>query len=623
MARRSSPAVENLENRQLLTGVIMDVATLPSAVRIGPMAVNTDGAIWFAERNADGSGVNQIARLTPGGFRSEFTLPEAATPRTIGAIAPDGQGSMWLTASSPDPTDGASAGQAMVGKMDEKGVLTEFKVTSPGDRPGSAVAAADGGLWLAVTRAKGSASILKVSSDGTPTEFPVDGASSLTWLTLGKDGDLWFVDGQKIGRMTSEGEIRRFDLPAPADDSVIDLSNAHLTLAGDGNVWFLGLGGLNRIDANGEVKSYPAPTTTLTSLSSASDGNLWFSFLPPETGPYSDSPGAMVARMTPDGRTTVVPERVDDTGNPVLRMASGRDGAIWLDEGGTILSRLSLASVPSFTAPIIRPTTPRYLTTVPGRPVEGTIVSFVPNLAEATPRTYTATIDWGDGTMESASIVRNSSGGYEVMGTHLYEGEPGDWKDIRVSVQDDNGGVSLIFNRVNIQDPTPTPTPTPAPTPTPIPPRLGPTNPAMGPWRTFPNRPARPSVPQNPTLTPPPVTPTPTQTPTQTPSAPLVTNPSTPLPAGHLTPTNPTPGTTSPITPARPTATSPATDPWSPYRRPGLLNETLYAGRMPRSPRRGPQVPSQRPLLIVGQATPRGPIARFPQVRPGARLPRR
>lgn len=619
--RRTSPVIENLESRQLLTGIIMDVATLPESVKVGPMAVNVDGSVWFAERNADGSGVNQIARLTPGGFRSEFALPASAGPRTIGALTPDGKGAMWLTSNVPASAEGTSESLGSVAKMDESGVLTEFKLPSTGDRPGSAVAAADGGLWLALTHPSDGATILKMAPDGGTKEFPVEGATSLTWLTLGKNGNIWFVNGERIGTMTPAGEVQMFDLPAPADGSKVDLSNAHLTTASDGNIWFLGLGGLNRITPTGDLKSYPSPTTSLTSLSTASDGNLWFSFLPPATGAYSDSPGALVARMTPDGRTTVVPEHVDSTGHPVLRMVSGNDAAIWLDEGGSIVSRLSLASVPNFTAPIIRPTTRSFFTIEPGKAVQGTIVSFVPNLAEASPRTYAATIEWGDGGAEAAKVVRNASGDYEVLGSHVYTAEPDSWMDIKVTIKDDSGGISVIFNRVHLQTPTLAPTPVPS-------------TPDPGPWRNFPNRPVRPNVPATPT-----------------PAAPSPNGPGNPIPAGNITPVNPSPTTprpglpvTTPVskptptptpitarpptptrtpTPARPTTTTGPVDPYASFRRPGLMNETLSMGRLPRSQRFAALSTTQRPPARIGLAAPRGPIAQFPRDRLTARLPRR
>jgi len=630
-ARRVTPGVEGLEARQLLTGAINDIISLGEGVRVGALAVNFDGAAWFAERNADGSGVDQIGRVTPGGFRSAFDLPDVETPRTIGALAPTPTGTVWYTATEAPSADGATPGAGNVGKIEPKGAVTEYPLPSPGDRPGTAVASADGGLWVAVSNPVDGYAIVKFDAEGSPTRFPLKDAASVNWLTLGKTGDLWFVDGEKIGKMTPNGEVSRFDLPAPADGSAIDLSNAHLTTASDGNIWFLGMGGLNRISPTGELKAFPAQET-ITSLGTASDGNLWFTFLPTATGAYSESKGALVGRMTPDGRSMVLPDRVDEAGTPVLRTAWGNDGSLWLDEGGATLSRISLASVPTFTPPIIRPTTQGLITVEPGKPVDGTIVSFVPNLAESTPRGYAATVDWGDGTVEPVSVVPNANGGYDVKGVHQYNGNPDTWYTVQVSVRDDSGGVSMIFNRVNVKTPAINPTPAPVVTPTP-----GPQNPNAGPWRTFPERPVRPNAPQAPTPTParptPVPMPTPIPTPTPVPTQPVATAPGNPVPAGNVSPVSqpqaPTPTPTpTPAVPARPVA-QPAVDPWAAYRRPGQLSETISQARLPRVPRQAPQVQARRtfvPNRLTPTGVPRGPLSQFSQLRqgvPGARFPRR
>ena len=81
----------------------------------------------------------------------------------------------------------------------------------------------------------------------------------------------------------------------------------------------------------------------------ASDGQVWFSFLPPAGTTLASAPGAVLARMAPGGSPTVLSDRADTTGSPVLRMASGHDAGIWLAEGSGTLARVNLTSVPSFT----------------------------------------------------------------------------------------------------------------------------------------------------------------------------------------------------------------------------------------------------------------------------------
>ena len=50
----------------------------------------------------------------------------------------------------------------------------------------------------------------------------------------------------------------------------------------------------------------------------------------------------------------------------------------------------------------------------------GKVASFTDANPLATPADFTATIDWGDATTSSATIVLNGSGGFDVKGTHTY-----------------------------------------------------------------------------------------------------------------------------------------------------------------------------------------------------------
>lgn len=60
---------------------------------------------------------------------------------------------------------------------------------------------------------------------GTITEFPTGGNPQ--GITAGPDGNLWFTEGNKIGRMTPTGTITEFPNGAGA-----------ITAGPDGNLWF-------------------------------------------------------------------------------------------------------------------------------------------------------------------------------------------------------------------------------------------------------------------------------------------------------------------------------------------------------------------------------------------------
>src|SRR5262249_37707429 len=152
--------------------------------------------------------------------------------------------------------------------------------------------------------------LLRIGADGTQTEFAVPGAhEELSYLTAGPDGNVWFVDNPRIGNITPSGQVTEYPLPPPADGSGIDLAFANLTVGSDGNLWFLGLGGVSRITPTGVVTTVPTPGGRMTSLTSAADGNLWMSYVPTPGSPLASTPGAVVARMTTDGQTTVLDDR--------------------------------------------------------------------------------------------------------------------------------------------------------------------------------------------------------------------------------------------------------------------------------------------------------------------------
>jgi hypothetical protein len=83
----------------------------------------------------------------------------------------------------------------------------------------------------------------KITPSGAITLFPQFPHSYGTGaLTVGPDGNLWFIDGNAIGRITPAGDSTEFSLPMSEPISV-----GKLTLGPDGNFWFPDLNGHNDI----------------------------------------------------------------------------------------------------------------------------------------------------------------------------------------------------------------------------------------------------------------------------------------------------------------------------------------------------------------------------------------
>ena len=531
--------------------MIVDVAALPTGTSAGPLAVARDGTLWFGE--TDGSGSAELGKVTLSGKLTDVALPAgSAAGASVSGLATDPAGNVWYTLKGPAALGGGS--WAKVGRVSPDGTVTEIPLAAAYDQAGAVTVGTDGVVDVALSAAGKVPAVAKVAADGTVTETPLAGATEAKWLTAGQNGAVWFVDGSKVAKRAADGTVTTYPV-IDAAGKPVDLSNAQLTSTADGGVWFLAPGSLGRVTPAGAVSSYPAPGgATPTSLHAGGDGNLWFSFPAPKSGQYSDAPGVLLAKISPDGLTTVMPDRVDATGTAVVGMAAGNDASVWLNEGAGKFGRLSLSSVPTITPPSIRPTTSTSPLVATGQPFTGAVVSFVSNRLDNAVVSYTAAVDWGDGHITPATVVPNANGGYDVVGSNTYTSPAGSSMDVRVVVTDSKGASSAIFNRIQIVAPTPVPLV------------------ATHPWKNY-KTPIKltGSIPGAPTATPvanavatplPVVTPAPTPRPTPTPT--VASSPGAPVAAGSpvapdvatVTTTTTTTTTVKATTPANTTATA-------------------------------------------------------------------
>jgi len=132
---------------------------------------------------------------------------------------------------------------------------------------------------------------------------------------------------------------------------------------------------------------------------------------------------------------------------------SDEEGRIGMDAlFATINNVPPTVSVDEFTPPPISP---------------GEVVTFTAAFADpGVLDTHSATTDWGDGTVEPATVNQGAGSG-TVYGFHAYP-EEGTFA-VEVCVTDDEGGAGCDSFQVIVQAPGPTPTPTATPTPTPTP----------------------------------------------------------------------------------------------------------------------------------------------------------
>jgi virginiamycin B lyase len=146
-------------------------------------------------------------------------------------------------------------------------------------------------------------------------------------LTLGPDGNVWFVDVSRsqVGRITPDGKVTQFLATSPT-------GGARTIAAGpDGNVWFTARGSgqdttdwIVRVTPNGVVTKFPAGSgqhTAPESIAAGPDGNLWF----------TEVFGNRIGRMTPSGNLT----EFEAPGNP-RGIAGGPDGALWFTTSSAV-----------------------------------------------------------------------------------------------------------------------------------------------------------------------------------------------------------------------------------------------------------------------------------------------
>ena len=231
-----------------------------------------------------------------------LTIPEAMT------TGPDG--ALWFT----------QPGVARIGRLTAAGAYSAFPVADvPGDKNGIA-AGADGALWFSQTDRIG-----RITTSGDVRSYDLPGTAKPGRIVAGPDSALWFIETNRgaIGRITTKGDVSEVGLPGtrPAGDIV----------AGpDGALW-VARGDIFRISTSGDVKEYAIaqfsqdgakPETASGGIVAAKDGAIWF------------ITQFALHRMTVDGHDSIVsggPAAGNETRPPQTDLATDRSGSeFWI-----------------------------------------------------------------------------------------------------------------------------------------------------------------------------------------------------------------------------------------------------------------------------------------------------
>lgn len=146
---------------------------------------------------------------------------------------------------------------------------------------------------------------------------------AVTSLTRGPDGNLWFTDGNYIGRITPQGKITEFaapPTPAPFQDQ---FDPTELMLGPDGNLWYVNTNGnkIGRVTPQGQFSTFTLPDHYYIPgpLIHGAHGSLWF---PMQSGGY-------MGRITAQHTVQLLRWPSKQTQGPANEMVLGPNGKLW------------------------------------------------------------------------------------------------------------------------------------------------------------------------------------------------------------------------------------------------------------------------------------------------------
>jgi streptogramin lyase len=153
--------------------------------------------------------------------------------------------------------------------------------------------------------------------DRSSTDVPL-GFSDPPGITACPDGNLWFLQGDGVGRITPRGVVSSFNVSGYTEA---------ITPGPDGNIWVresardsADVGRIARITRKGAVTEFPVGRRVAGGgITAGPDGNLWF------TEPNT----ARIGRITPTGVVTWFPT---GGGPSPWAITAGPDGNLWFTE---------------------------------------------------------------------------------------------------------------------------------------------------------------------------------------------------------------------------------------------------------------------------------------------------
>jgi streptogramin lyase len=270
-----------------------------------------------------------LIAVTRGQEIIEFPLPPQGNSAAGLTVGPDGN--VWIAQNYSVQVRFISIGGGLgLANITDTGVITEYSCGGWQGLLGSGIlgpVTASGNLW-AIENGPGS-NVFPYAVEPCLTGAPGTGSqlpSSGTDLTLGPDGNLWFILAPSlIGRSTTTGTVTTFSLPA-------GISPIFLAAGPDGSVWFTDYWSnkIGRMTTSGSVTLFDPITSNagLSGIAAGPDGNLWFTEVVGKIG-----------RITTSGSVTEFSIPTPSSGPGSI--APGADGAMWFTEAAGKIGRIT------------------------------------------------------------------------------------------------------------------------------------------------------------------------------------------------------------------------------------------------------------------------------------------
>jgi streptogramin lyase len=191
----------------------------PDGITAGP-----DGNLWFTDFKA-----NTIGKITTRGVVTVYPVPTADSQPD--AITTGSDGNLWFTEKTAN----------QIGKITLSGVVTEYPIPTRTSIPLGITAGPDGNLWFAELFSN---NIGTITPAGVVQEYAVPSGDPYGGMAAGADGSLWFTEviGHRIGRVTTHGVFSQYPVEAARNNFLVGI-----TLGPDGNLWYVSTSQIGKV----------------------------------------------------------------------------------------------------------------------------------------------------------------------------------------------------------------------------------------------------------------------------------------------------------------------------------------------------------------------------------------